>query len=550
MSKTKTIIIIVAFVLLISGLAGCIAALVNVTNNKPDMTEIGAKVILNDGSYAAMKKNTESLPDKNLVFEYYLSGVQLHKADQIGFKADGQMLSVYTDAASTGIDLTDKDKALYKVLVLVTGKYDIYLKNYKSGVWTVYMTTEQVMPTAIDEQGQAVVNGQIAPRRMTFLKSARTSENATVNIAASITPENATVKSSSWTVNWTNANSDWANGKAITDYLTVTSDGLNATLECLQPFGEQITLGVTVTDVRDNAKTATTMVDYMKRNSFSSVSYKPAEQENVSTEINANGYCVTGSFAEWTANVNNEMKQVADADNGWSQYKATVTLAVNDEIKVVKGDGAKYFDGWELWSSTVDYAHVNQDSEGYGNLIIDIAGKYDITFRSDKTNEQSHQISIVPHTETYSTYVFGESYTLTSDDGNITLDLKGLNITQSVGTVGSIPQNYKCRIGYTSEFVTAFAVNSTTLTAEQLAETEQTFTVSDLSESGLQIQLFDLPTEFVTDYVNGEYEFDGNVMYIEFVPIDGSVSESNKIYFAFDFTKGITSVEISAPVVF
>lgn len=125
-----------------------------------------------------------------------------------------------------------------------------------------------------------------------------------------------------------------------------------------------------------------------------------------------------------------------------------------------------------------------------------------------------------------------------------------MNITQSVGTVGSIPQNYKCRIGYTSEFVTAFAVNSTTLTAEQLAETEQTFTVSDLSESGLQIQLFDLPTEFVTDYVNGEYEFDGNVMYIEFVPIDGSVSESNKIYFAFDFTKGITSVEISAPVVF
>lgn len=275
MSKTKTIIIIVAFVLLIGGLAGCIAALVNVTNNKPDMTEIGAKVILNDGSYVAMKKNTESLPDKNLVYEYYISGVQLHKADQIGFKADGQMLSVYTDAASTGIDLTDKDKALYKVLVLVTGKYDIYLKNYKSGVWTVYMTTEQVMPTAIDEQGQAVVNGQIAPRKMTFLKSARTSDNATVSVSASITPENATVKSSQWSVGWVNANSDWANGKDITDYLTLMSDGLNATLECLQPFGEQITLGVTVTDVRDNAKTATTTVDYMKRNTFQSVSYKP-----------------------------------------------------------------------------------------------------------------------------------------------------------------------------------------------------------------------------------------------------------------------------------
>lgn len=546
MSKTKTIIIIVAFVLLIGGLAGCIAALVNVTNNKPDMTEIGAKVILNDGSYVAMKKNTESLPDNNLVYEYFISGVQLHKADQIGFKADGQMLSVYTDAASTGIDLTDKDKALYKVLVLVTGKYDIYLKNYKSGVWTVYMTTEQVMPTAIDEQGQAVLNGQAMPKRMTFLRSRTAEQSATVSVNATITPENATVKSSQWTVNWVNANSDWATDKDITDYLTLTSDGLNTTLECLQPFGEQITLGVTVTDVRDNAKTATTTVDYMKRNTFQSVLYKAHETVNVSAEINSNGYYVTGSFAEWTANVNNEMKQVADADNGRSQYKATVTLAVNDEIKVVKGDGAKYFDGWELWSSTADYAHVNKESEGYGNLIIDKAGKYDVMFKADKTNEQSHQISIVPHTETYSTYVFGESYTLTSDDGNITLDLKGLNITQSVGTVGSIPQNYKCRIGYTSEFVTTFAVNSTVLTAEQLATTEKMVTL----DGEMDIVLFDLPTEFVTGYVNGEYEFDGNVMYIEFVPIDGTVSGSNKIYFAFDFTKGITSVEISAPVVF
>lgn len=546
MSKTKTIIIIVAFMLLIGGLAGCIAALVNVTNNKPDMTEIGAKVILNDGSYAAMKKNTESLPDNNLVYEYYITGVSLHKADQIGFKADGQMLSVYTDQASTGIDLTDKDKALYKVLVLVTGKYDIYLKNYKSGVWTVYMTTEQVMPTAVDERGIAIADGQVMPRRMTFLRSRTAEQSATVNVNATITPENATVKSSQWNVNWANANSNWANGKDITDYLTLTSDGLNATLECLQPFGEQITLGVTVTDVRDNAKTATTTVDYMKRNTFETVSYKANEAVNVSAEINSNGYYVTGSFAEWNAQPVNEMKQITDADNGWAQYKATVMLNVGDEIKIVKGDGAKYFDGWELWSGTVDYAHVNQDSEGYGNLVIDKAGKYDIVFRSDKTDEQSHQISIVPHAETYSTYTFGESYILTSDDGNIMLNLKGLNITQSVGTVGSIPQNYKCRIGYTNEFVTAFAVNSTTLTAEQLATTEKTVTL----DGDTDITLFDLPTEFKTKYINGEYSFDGNVMYIEFVPIDGSVSGSNKIYFAFDFTQGITSVEISNPVVF
>ena len=546
MNRTKTIIIIVAFVLLIGGLAGCIVALCNVTNNKPEATETGAKVILNDGSYAAMKKNTDSLPDSNLVFEYYITGVSLKKADQIGFKADGQMLSVYTDAASTGIDLTDKDKALYKVLVLVTGKYDIYLKNYKSGVWTVYMTTEQVMATAVDEQGQAVTNGQAMPKRMTFLRSRTAEQTASVTVNATVTPENATVKNTEWNVSWVNATGDWATNKDISDYLTVTSDGLNATLECLQPFGEQITLGVTVTDIRDNTKTAATTVDYMKRNTFESLSYKADEEVNVSAEINPDGYYVTGSFVEWAANVNNEMKRISDADNGWAQYKATVTLNVDDEIKIVKGDGIKFFDGWELWSGTADYAHVNKESEGYGNLVIDKSGKYDITLRSDKTDEQSHQISIVPHLEEFNTYSFGESYTIASDDGKITLKFKGLNITQSVGTVGSIPQNYKCKVGYTSEFVTAFAVNSTVLTAEQLAERESTVTLDGETD----IPLFDLPSEFITKYINGEYSFDGNVMYIEFTAIDGAVSGSSKIYFAFDFTQGISGVEISAPVVF
>lgn len=32
----------------------------------------------------------------------------------------------------------------------------------------------------------------------------------------------------------------------------------------------------------------------------------------------------------------------------------------------------------------MDYAHVNKGFEGYGNLIIDTAGKYDVTFRADK----------------------------------------------------------------------------------------------------------------------------------------------------------------------
>lgn len=549
MSRTKTIIIVVAFVLLIGGLAGCIVALCNLTSNKPDTTEIGAKIILNDGSYSDMKKNTESLPDKNLVFEYYLTGITLHKADQIGFKVDGQSLSVYTDAASTGVDLTDKDKALYKVLILVTGKYDIYLKNYKSGVWTVYMTTDQVMPTAVDEQGVAIADGQAMPQRMTFLRSRTAEHAASVNVSAIVTPENAKVKGSEWSVAWTNAQSDWAQDKDISEYFALSSDGLNATLECLQPFGEQITLGVKVTDLLNNSKTATTTVDYMKRNSFNSLSYK-TETETPTGEVSATAYYVTGSFSEWEVNIQNEMQQFDDAANSWAQYKATVTLAKNDEIKVVKGDGSKYFDGWELWSSTADYAHVNKESEGYGNLVIDKAGKYDVTFKSDKENEQSHQISIVPHTADEQSFDFGQSYTLHSENGQVSILLTNLAISQSVGTTGSVPETWTVKVGFTSEFVTAFAVNSSELTAEQLAESVMSFTLSEFNISETELTLFALPTEFVSKYINGEYDFDGDVMYIEFTPIGGTVNGANKIYFSFDFAQGIIGVEIGAPVVF
>ncbi len=546
MSKTKTIIIIVAFVLLVGGLAGCITALVNLTNNKPEETEVGAKIILNDGKYVAMNKNADSLPDSNLVVEYYVTGVSLSKADQIGFKADGQPLSVYTDTASTGIDLTDKDKALYKVLVLVTGKYDIYLKNYKSGVWTVYMTTDQVMPAAIDETGKAVAFGQTMPKRMTFLRSARTSDNATVNVTATVTPDGVNIKSAEWTVGWNNANSDWAKDKAVTEYVTMESNGLNATLNCLQPFGEQITLGVTVTDSKNNSKSATSTVDYMKRNTFNSLSYLSEEQAPMG-EVTPTAYYVTGSFAEWQPSAANELIQIADADNGWVQYKATVTLNVNDEIKVVKGDKSKYFDGWELWSGTADYAHVNKETEGYGNLVIDIVGKYDVTLSHDKADEQSHSIKVVPHNSADDSRVFefGNSYTLT----DTTLTLNGLSISQSLGTTGNIPENFTMRVGYTSEFVKAFAVDTTALTAEQLAAKETSIVLSAFNSTETEITLFDLPDEFVTKFNNGEYTFEGNVMYIEFMTMDGNVAGENKVYFAFDFAKTIQGVEIG-PVVF
>lgn len=131
-----------------------------------------------------------------------------------------------------------------------------------------------------------------------------------------------------------------------------------------------------------------------------------------------------------------------------------------------------------------------------------------------------------------------------------TLTLNGLNITQSLGTTGSIPENFTMRVGYTSEFVKAFAVDTTALTAEQLAAKETSISLLAFNTTETEITLLDLPVEFMTKFNNGEYTFDGNVMYIEFVSSGATVSGENKVYFAFDLAKTIQNVEISGPVVF
>lgn len=85
-------------------------------------------------------------------------------------------------------------------------------------------------------------------------------------LTATISPSNAADKTVDWTVAWVNAGSSWANGKTVTDYVTVTptSDGaLTATVECLQAFGEQIK--VTVTSRANTSAKAEATVDYAKQ---------------------------------------------------------------------------------------------------------------------------------------------------------------------------------------------------------------------------------------------------------------------------------------------
>ena len=85
-------------------------------------------------------------------------------------------------------------------------------------------------------------------------------------LTATITPADAANKAVDWTIAFKNASSEWASGKTVTEYATVTptSEGsLTAVVENVAAFGEQIVVKATS---RDNAEAfATCTVEYLQR---------------------------------------------------------------------------------------------------------------------------------------------------------------------------------------------------------------------------------------------------------------------------------------------
>lgn len=116
---------------------------------------------------------------------------------------------------------------------------------------------------------QIVANGMLLS---TGTAAADEDGNMSQLFTATITPSNATNKEVDWAIAFKNPDSEWATGKNIDDYVTVTptSDGaLTATVTCKATFGEQIEL--TVTSRSNPEAYAVASVDYAKRLQSASV---------------------------------------------------------------------------------------------------------------------------------------------------------------------------------------------------------------------------------------------------------------------------------------
>lgn len=119
------------------------------------------------------------------------------------------------------------------------------------------------------------------PKAMTFRSAAaldgRNAVYDSVTVNATVEPVGVELKSFVYTVEWVNPESAWATGKTVTDYFTVTQateNSLQATLQCLQPFGEQIKVIGTGTSLDDITASAECVIDFARRVIGASVSLK------------------------------------------------------------------------------------------------------------------------------------------------------------------------------------------------------------------------------------------------------------------------------------
>ena len=180
-----------------------------------------------------------------------------------------------------------------------------------------------------EAHGMKLMSMKIAPENYDEYGISPMADTA-YQLTATITPENATNKAVDWTIAFVNAESAWATGKTVTDYVTVTptADGaLTANVECLQAFGEQVR--VTVTSRDNTAVKANATVDYTEKLSSVKATFGSTVLTNGMTK--SFDLDASGQPAEvWTFDYTTSAHTIAD------EYTTTVKISFADGVSAVE----------------------------------------------------------------------------------------------------------------------------------------------------------------------------------------------------------------------
>lgn len=231
--------------------------------------------------------------------------------------------------------------AILLILAILGGLIAAVVTETNPKEWFEQPGEEQTeTPDVTDGDGNEMESGKVyaMPSSMVFATAAAESG---VKIKATITPSNATNKNLEWSVVWVDAASSWANGKTVTDYISLTEESEDVvTVNCIKPFGQQAKI-VVVSENNPEAKAECTL-DYKQRiegisgffadgyteGEFYEFSEDFADAPMVAEYLNANPQIV----AEWSM----DLDGVAEGTEfGATVEKSSVyTIAQSDGLKI------------------------------------------------------------------------------------------------------------------------------------------------------------------------------------------------------------------------
>ena len=202
-------------------------------------------------------------------------------------------------------------------------------------------------------------------------------------LTATVEPDYSGEKEFDWSIKFQSASSSWANGKTVTDYVTVTptADGANtATVECKQAFGEKIIVTCTSRDYAGLSATCT--VDYAQRITGMDVTLEgsrtgnkdiPAGEE---VAINFTYYGGTSSYNVYTVRATATYSDVYTlAESATCKVSFLTSAGANDNHTYFNGHGS----GGSMGSYSATYNDEVEDAIGkifsFDILIILICTK-------------------------------------------------------------------------------------------------------------------------------------------------------------------------------
>ena len=210
------------------------------------------------------------------------------------------------------------------------------------------------------EHGVSLMSAKIAPAAYAANGVSALADTA-YTLTASVEPDYAGEKTFDWSIKFEDGSSSWANGKPVTDYVTVTpsSDGADtATVECKQAFGERILVTCTSRDYTGLSATCT--VDYAQRITGMDVTLEGSRTGNVAipegeeVSIDFTYYGGTSSYNVYTLTAT-------------PTYSDVYTLAEEATCKVSfltsagADDGRTYFDHHGSSGSMGSYSYTRVD---------------------------------------------------------------------------------------------------------------------------------------------------------------------------------------------